>query len=313
MLRSTLRLTIALVPLCFATQSHSVLAQPAAEAAAPSPDEEAIQQAAVKFVEAYGKKDTAAMLALFTPDARMEEADGTVFEGTEELEAAFKEDFEANPKAALGVTMDSIRFVTPDVAVEEGSTQFFPDGELLTSSSRYLVVHLKKDGAWRMASVRSVDRDVLSNYEMLRDLEWLVGDWVDEGIDGVVQTSCRWDENKSYLLQDFSIRREGEITAKGTQRIGWDPQAKHYRAWIFDDAGGFGEARWVNTGDAWVSKVTGMSNDGVSVSATRTFRLLDKDHIIVSTTDRLAGDESLPDFEITLTRKPPAPDATAAR
>ncbi len=310
MLRLPLRLSLVLAALSFATESPSALAQPAADAAA---DEEAIEQSAVRFVEAYGKKDLAAIAALFGPDARLEEADGTVFQGREEIEAAFQAEFEDNPKAALGVTMDSIRFITPDVAVEEGSTQFFPDGELLTSRSRYIVVHLKKDGAWRMVSVRSHDREVLSNYDMLRDLEWLVGNWVDEGIDGVVETSCRWDESKSFLLQDFSIRREGEITASGTQRIGWDPQAKQYRAWIFDSGGGFGEARWTNTGDAWVSKVSGMSNDGVSVSATRTFQLLDNDHIIVSTTDRLAGDERLPDFEVTLTRKAPAPATASAQ
>jgi uncharacterized protein (TIGR02246 family) len=313
MLRSTLRLTIALVPLCFATQARSVLAQPAAEAAATSPDEEAIQQAAVKFVEAYGKKNVAAITALFTPDARLEEADGTVFEGKDEIEAAFQEAFDADPKAALSVTMDSIRFITPDVAVEEGSTEFFPDGELLTSRTRYIVLHLRREGTWRMAAVRSHEKEIVSNYDMLRDLEWLVGDWVDEGFDGVVETSCRWDENKSFLLQDFDIRREGEITSKGTQRIGWDPQAKQFRAWIFDSSGGFGEARWTNTGDAWVSKISGTSAEGVSVSATRTFRMLDNDHIILSTTDRLAGDEAMPDFEITLTRKAPAPEATAAK
>jgi uncharacterized protein (TIGR02246 family) len=264
-------------------------------------------------VEAYGKKDAAAVAALFGPEARLEEADGTVFEGREEIQAAFEAEFEANPKAALSVTMESIRFVTPDVAVEEGSTQYFPDGELLTSRSRYIVVHLKTEGAWRMAAVRSHEKEVLSNYDMLRDLEWLVGEWIDEGADGVVETSCRWDENKSFLLQDFQMRREGEIAIKGTQRIGWDPQAKQFRAWIFDSAGGFGEARWTDTGEEWVSKLSGTSADGVSVSATRTFRQLDNDHIIVTTTDRLAGDERLPDFSITLTRKAPAPQTAAAQ
>ncbi len=311
MLRWSLRPALVLAIGCLTLAARASLAQPAADAAAPSPDEEAIQQAAVRFVEAYGKKDAAAIAALFGPEARLEEADGTVFEGREEIQTAFKAEFEANPKAALSVTMESIRFVTPDVAVEEGSTQYFPDGELLTSRSRYIVVHLKQDGAWRMAAVRSHEKEVLSNYDTLRDLEWLVGDWIDEGADGVVETSCRWDENRSFLLQDFQMRREGEIAIKGTQRIGWDPQAKQFRAWIFDSAGGFGEARWAYTGEEWVSKLSGTSADGASVSATRTFRQLDNDHIIVTTTDRLAGDERLPDFSITLTRKAPARQTAA--
>ena len=274
-------------------------------------DEEAIQQAAVSYVDAYGNKDAAAIAELFGADARLEYADGAVVEGREEIQAVFEEEFSENPKAALSVTMDSLRFITPDVAVEEGSTEYFPDGELLTSRARYIVLHLKRDGLWRMAAVRSHDREILSTYEMLSDLEWLVGDWVDEGADGVVEISCRWDEDKSFLLQDFQLRREGEVVIRGTQRIGWDPQAKQFRAWIFDSAGGFGDASWTNTGDVWVSKVRGTSVDGTSISATRTFSLLDKDHIILETTDRLAGDEQLPDFAVTLTRRAPAPQTAA--
>jgi len=313
MLHWSMRLCLVVTSALLFAANQSAQAQPATDDAAASADVQAIEQAAVKFVEAYGKKDAAAIAALFGPDARMEQADGTVFEGHDAIQAAFQAEFEANPKAALSVTMDSIRLVTPDVAVEEGSTQYFPDGELLTSRSRYIVLHLKKDGAWRMAAVRSHEKEIVSNYEMLRDLEWLVGDWVDEGADSIVETSCRWNENKSFLLQDFQLRREGEIALKGTQRIGWDPQAKQFRAWIFDSAGGFGEARWTNTGDEWISKVSGTSAEGTTISATRTFRLLDNDHIIVSTIDRLAGDQRLPDFEITLTRRAPAPQTAAAQ
>lgn len=277
-----------------------------------SANEEAIRQAAVKFVEAYNGKDAAAVAALFGPQARLEEADGTVIEGREEIEAAFREVFEADPQGAISLTVHSLQFITPDVAVERGATEYFPDGKLLTSRSQYIVVHLRKEGAWRMISARTLETELLSNYEMLRELEWLVGDWIDEGHDGVVETSCRWDANRSFLLQDFEVQRRGEVTVKGTQRIGWDPQAKQFRAWIFDSAGGFGEARWIPTGDEWVSKVSGVSAEGVSVSATRTFRMVSRDQIILTTTDRIAGNERLPDFSVTLTRKAPAPRQPAA-
>jgi len=306
---SRIRVVACLVGISVATSS--LPAQSGPGRSGESQDQEAIQQAAVDYVEAYGKKDAAAIARLFGADARLEYTDGTVVEGREEIQAAFAEEFDEKPQAALSVTMDSLRFITPDVAVEEGSTEYFPDGELLTSRARYIALHQKKDGVWQMAAVRSHDREVLSNYEMLSELEWLVGDWVDEGADGVVEISCRWDEEKSFLLQDFQLRREGEIAIRGTQRIGWDPQARHLRAWIFDSAGGFGEARWTDTGDAWVSKVTGVSNDGTSVSATRTFSLRDHDHIILETTDRIAGDEALPDFAVTLTRRAPAPQTAA--
>ena len=176
---------------------------------------------------AYNSKDAATIAALFGPIARIEEADGTLVEGQAEIQAAFAAVFAAEPKAAISVTMDSIRMVTPDVAVEEGSTEYFPDGETLTSRSHYMVVHLKNEGVWRMASVRSMSREVLSSYEHLRALEWMVGEWVDESPDGVVKTSVRWDDDRSYLLQEFEVYDNDGLAHEGdaADRLGSSGEA----------------------------------------------------------------------------------------
>ncbi len=283
-------------------------AQPAAEVSA---DQQAIEAAAVKFLEAYHARDAEALAALFGPEARMEDAFGNIIEGREAIQAEYEAEFEANPYAALSISMDSIRFITPDVALEEGSAEYYPDGETLTSRAHYLVVHLKQDGAWRMISSRTTGHEVLSNYEHLQDLEWLVGDWIDEGADGVIEFSYYWDANKSYLLNEFAVVQNGETTLTGTQRIGWDPRTEQVRAWVFDASGGFGEATWTSTGEGWVVKASGVTADGTPASATRKFQLLDENHVIVSTTDRLAGAEELPDFEVTMVRKPPAAEVAA--
>ncbi len=277
-----------------------------------SPQEQAIYQAAIQFVEAYNAKDATAIAELFGPAARLEEAEGLIVEGRDAIQEAFAAAFEDNPQAAISVAMDSIRFVTPDVAVEEGAVEFFPDGETLTSRSRYVAAHLNQEGAWRMVSVRTLEREVLSNYEHLRELEWLIGDWIDEGADADVETSCYWDEHRNFLLQDFQVIEDGEVTLKGTQRIGWDPQAKQFRAWIFDSDGGFGDARWTRVENQWVIKSSGVAADGSAVSGTRTLTLLDPDHLLLSSADRIHGEERLPDFEVTLVRQPPLPQDAAA-
>jgi hypothetical protein len=92
---------------------------------------------------------------------------------------------------------------------------------------------------------------------------------------------------------------------KGTQRIGWDPQAKQIRSWTFDDAGGFGETTWTPVGETWICKAKGVAADGTSVSATRTLTRATADRVIWYATDRLAGDEQMPDLAITMVRKPP--------
>lgn len=274
-------------------------------------DADAIRQAAVKFVEAFNGKNAAALAELFDPGARYEDADGTVLQGREEIAAAFAATFEEEPKAAIGLTVDSLRFLTPDVAAEQGSTQFFPDGKMLTSRSRYLVLHLKRDHQWRMIASRSLDQEVVSNYEYLRSLDWMVGDWVDERADSLVDIHCYWDESRSFLLEDFQVRTADGVQLKGTQRIGYDPQSKQFRGWTFDSQGGFGETRWTRSEEGWIVTGTGVTANGANISFRRELVRRGPDHIIALTTDRQHGAQRLPDFEITMARKAPAPAGTA--
>jgi uncharacterized protein (TIGR02246 family) len=288
----------------------SAMAQQASATAAGNEraaDEQQIREAVVAFVELYNAHKAGEMAALFAADARMVYRDGTEVNGRDEIKQSFDEAFSTNPKTAISVVVDSIRFLTPDVAVEEGATTLFPDGETLTSRGHYTVLHLRKDGRWQMQSVRVVEEESLSAYGELAALEWLVGEWVDEGREEIVEAKVRWDENKSFLLEEFQVVRDGEVVLKGSQRIGWDPQAKQIRSWIFDSAGGFGEAAWTAAGDDWICKAKGVRPDGTSASATRRLTRAAQDRVIWTSTDRLLGDEQLPDLAVTMVRKPPQP------
>jgi len=297
------------VLLLIAAQTIALTQQPQSPSAEPavSVDEQQIRQGVVAFVEQYNAHKADAVAALFAADARMVFRDGTEVNGREEITQSFEEAFSENPKTAISVVVDSIRFLTPDVAVEEGATTTFPDGETLTSHGRYTVLHLKREGRWQMQSVRVVEEESLSAYGELAPLEWLVGEWIDEGRDEDIHTTFRWDENKSFLLEEFQVVRRGEVLLKGNQRIGWDPQAKQIRSWMFDSAGGFGEATWTPGGDDWICKAKGVRPDGTSASATRRLTRAAQDRVIWTSTDRLLGDEQLPDLAVTMVRKPPQP------
>ncbi len=276
-----------------------------AETKQSNADEEQIRTSVVAFVEQYNAHKVDALAALFASDARMVFQDGSEVNGRDEIKATFEEAFLDSPKAAVSVVVDSIKFLTPDVAVEEGSTTLFPDGETLTSLERYTVLHLKRNGRWLMQSVRVVEEESLSAYGQLQPLEWLVGEWIDEGRNEVVKAKFNWDESKSFLLEEFQVVREGSVVLKGTQRIGWDPQAKQVRSWIFDSAGGFGEAVWTPTDDGWIVKAKGVRSDGSSASATRTLSREDEDRVIWSATERIDNGEQLSDLAVTMVRKPP--------
>jgi uncharacterized protein (TIGR02246 family) len=297
-----------LAAVVFFAASAGASAQPTSNVPAPSADEEQIRKGVVAFVEQYNAHKADAIAALFAPDARMTFRDGTEVNGRDEIKQSFDDAFTSSPKGAISVVVESIRFLTPDVAVEEGFTSLFPDGETLTSRGRYTVVHLKKNGRWLMQSARVEEEETLSAYGQLQALEWLIGEWIDEGRDDTVEARFHWDENKSFLLEDFQVVREGSVVLKGTQRIGWDPQAKQVRSWIFDSEGGFGEAAWTSVDDKWVCKAQGTSSEGTSASATRTLTRAAQDRVIWTSTDRLAGDEQLPDLAVTMVRKPPKPE-----
>ena len=98
---------------------------------------------------------------------------------------------------------------------------------------------------------------------------------------------------------------------KGSQRLGWDPQRKEVRGWIFDSKGGFAESRWADTGDSWRVTTSGVSATGESQSETRTL-VPGTDRVEVSISNRIVGGESMPDLAFTMVRLPPLPGSRAA-
>jgi uncharacterized protein (TIGR02246 family) len=281
----------------------------ASDSADLSPDEQQIRESLVRFVEAYNKADPKAIAELFTPGAELFDSEGPVAHGREAIEETYRLQFEEYPRVGLSLEVLGLRFPAEGVAIEEGLMTFFPDGETAAVRSRYTAMHLKHNGKWLIAVARTLKEAGLSNFVHLQPLAWLVGDWVDEGPQAAVRTSCRWDRNHSFLIQNFTMMKDGEVVQEGTQRIGWDPQSRQIRSWSFDSEGGFGEATWVYVGDAWVIKVRGVTAGGEAATATRTLTPISEDRATLVSTDRIAGDRYQPDQTITMVRGAPPPAA----
>ena len=270
-------------------------------------DQAQIKTAAERFVELYNAHDAKTLTSLFADDAELVQRDGTRFVGSEELQAAFENSFAVNPKSKISLTIESLRFIAAGVAIEEGRLTWYPDGVEATVESVYRVAHVKRNDEWLMAGARTIDEDVLSNYEYLRDLEWLVGDWIDEDSDAVVGTSFRWAPKRAFLLRGFSVKSKGQVVLSGTQRIGWDAQKKQFRSWTFDSEGGYVEGIWTAVGDGFVIRSSGYNSDGLAVSGTTRFDREGKDRFIWSMFNRLRGSEIMPDARVTIVRKGPQP------
>jgi uncharacterized protein (TIGR02246 family) len=278
--------------------------QPAADRSA---DEAAIRANIAAFVKAYNAGDAKAVAALFIEDGQIVDKDGDASEGRAAIEKSFKDLFTANPQKRLEVSVESIRFLGPDLAVEIGSTKETPAPGEPPEYDRYTVLHVKRDGKWQMALARDEEGPPPTGHEQLRPLAWLIGEWIDDDGSSVVNSSCRWSEDRNFLLQEFDVQINGRDAMKISQRIGWDPLAKQIHSWVFDSAGGFGESLWTRDGNNWVIKATAVRPDGTTASATNLLVPTGTDAYVWRSTDRIVGDELEPATEVKIIRKPPQP------
>lgn len=281
----------------------------AARPAPPTADDEAIIRKNVEaFAKAYNAGDANGVAALFANEAQLIDDTGATTQGRSEIQKLFAGIFADAPKSHIDVTIESIRFIGNALAVETGLTRVLREPSADPESNRYTVMHVKtKGGQWLMALARDTEGTEPDHHERLKALEWLVGEWADEGPDSVVLTNCTWSEDKKFLLQDIHVQIAGRPAMRVSQRIGWDPLAKQIRSWVFDSQGGFGEGRWTRDGNGWIVKATGTRSDGSTASATNTIVPLSKDSYTWRSTDRVAGDEIETPVDVTVVRKPPAP------
>lgn len=275
-----------------------------------SADEAAIRLTAESFAKAYAEGDARAAAAHFTADAEYVDESGMVVAGRAAIEESLIELFAENPDCKLEMNVDTIRFISAGVAVEDGTTSFTCADHQDCVDSRYTTVHVKTDGKWLAASVRDhAPRDLREHRTQLRQLDWLNGDWVDEGDDSIVNFSCESIENGNFLFRKFAVLIGGEEAMTGTQRIGWDPLTKRFRAWIFDSEGGYGEGLWHQHGDTWVLKCTGVTADGEIASSTSIYTIVNGHTMTWQSVDFEIGGEHQPDSEVfTIVRQAPDPE-----
>ena len=262
------------------------------------------------FVEAFGKGDAKAIAAMFTEQGEAIDTDGAAIRGRESLEAHYTERFETNPGEKIETTIELIHFLAPEVARQDGRSKLIPAPEAdgRPSTSRYTATLVKNEGRWLIASIRELEDPTITPHDRLKELEWLIGDWVEETGDAVIKTSIAWSEDKNFLLRSYDIRVEGKPELKGTQRIGWDPLTRQIKSWVFDSHGGYGDGYWTRSGDRWVIKSSGVRADGLTTSATQTLARASKDHLLWKSSDRTLGGETRVDaHEVTMVRKPPEP------
>lgn len=136
----------------------------------------------------------------------------------------------------------------------------------------------------------------ISHYDHLKDLEWLVGQWIDKENDIEMTLVCRWDKNRNFLIQNFVTKILNQEEIEGQQIIGWDPTEKRIRSWVFDSDGGFGESFWSQDDNSWYSTISFTLPDGRRASATHIYTKIDNNTYTFASVTRDVDGKLLPDI-----------------
>jgi uncharacterized protein (TIGR02246 family) len=273
-------------------------------------DEQAIRALADAFVRAYNAGDAKAVAALYTEDAESIDEYGTRIEGRSTIQEMYGSIFQERPGATIRIAIDSLRFLGPDVAKEEGHSRVLPRGNEPESLRHYTVLYVKQGGRWLHSSVREEHATGVLHHERLRDLDWLVGEWLDQNSDSTVHVLCKWSNDKNYLLRDFTIHVQGRPLMTVNQRIGWDPLTRQIKSWVFDSEGGYGDGLWARNGNEWVIKSRGVLPDGRIATATNVLTRVDRNTARWKSTERTLGAQSAPELaEYVMVRRPPHPES----
>jgi uncharacterized protein (TIGR02246 family) len=265
-----------------------------------SNDEAAIRQTLDSYVEAFNNNDSVALSNLWSEDAEYEDETGEIYRGRKEIQEAFKQFFSENRGVRLKISVEKINKVSSGVAVVAGKSSVSAPGEE-ADDSEFVSQFIKKDNQWQIAKVgEGLDSP---NYQRLKDLEWLIGEWTDEKNAGQMQTIAQWTANKNFITVSFAIQTN-EIDVEGTQIIGWDPVNKTIKSWIFDSLGSVAEGVWSKQGSRWQVKVFRIFNDGAKGSETDIYEPDNKNTFVWSATARVDNGEQLPDIDgIKIVRK----------
>lgn len=266
-------------------------------AAEPTADEKGVKAAVESYVKAFNKADADAVANHWAEDAEYQLPTGDRVQGRAAIRETFAKMFAGDNPPKIEVVKARIRIVTKDVAIEEGEVRV-QSGDEAPEDSTYVAVHVRKGKEWKLNTVREVASpapEQAAAEHPLQDLEWLVGTWQENSKSGA-HSRFAWSKNRTFLTCQFKVPLPDGDVLEGTQVIGWDPESKVIRSWLFDQDGGFGEGLWTKTESGWSIKFVQVLPDGRRASATNTYERVDADTFSWKSTNRKVDGQPVADI-----------------
>jgi hypothetical protein len=200
----------------------------------------------------------------------------------------------------------SVRLITPDVAIEDGTIESDAAAGDDQAAGRFTAVWVKRDGRWLLDCLRETASLTAISNPRLQPLAWLLGEWAGKADDSATLISARWSDGGNFIVRDFVIRGENSPAITGTQRIGWDPIAQKIKSWSFDSQGGSGEAYWRREGPRWIVDSIDVTADGRKARTSAVYVPTAPDHFVWEVRSANIDAEKLTSRRIEFKRAPEA-------
>jgi uncharacterized protein (TIGR02246 family) len=235
-----------------------------------------IATAVQSYASAFNARDAKTLANHWaTQGVYINRATGEQIVGRDAIGKQFAAMFAGKDVPNLKLASNSIEFVSPNVAFERGIATITEADKKVTATN-YKAILIKQDGKWLLDRVTEEnDNTQASNYEHLKELEWIVGTWVDQSDTQSIKIVCDWTKNRNYISRKYTVSREGNVVSSGLQMIGWDAKDKKIRSWLFDSDGGFIGGTWTGKDGRWVVQSVATLQTGESGSFTSIFRQLE--------------------------------------
>jgi uncharacterized protein (TIGR02246 family) len=263
---------------------------------ATTDDEAAIRASALEYEKNYAAGNAKALANAFLSDGEIVDPSGRTIKGREAIEQEFAEIFDQQAGAKVKVKIDSIKFLSPDVAIETGTEQATSKSAPSSAAVKYTAVHVKRDGKWLLANVNESATAPSDAQARLEPLSYLVGNWkADLGEGKTYQLECQWMPGGTFLTRKFQVLEGTKSLGSGVQIIGFDPMVGQICSWTFDSSGGFGHEMWEDHGNGWRIEATSVLPDGAAGLATNYLTKGGPDSFTWQSTERSLNDQLLPD------------------
>ena len=127
-----------------------------ARAQGSAAEEAAIREAHKQYGDAWKARDAAKLAGFYADDATLVNEPGMEAKGRTEIERAFAQVMSRWKVETISGTLDTIRFIRPDLALLQGATGITgggtPPGGL---KGHYMAVATKQGGSWKIVAAHS--------------------------------------------------------------------------------------------------------------------------------------------------------------